>query len=454
MANTEIEALLKMGQDVVERAKKAGADVAEAVVADSSELSARVRLGEPELIEEAGSHAVGLRVIKDGRAATTHTSDPTEAGLATLVADAMELAALSEPDELALPPDPSQLASSFPELDLYDPEGGGIDAAQATRLAIEAEQAARDLDPRITNSEGATYGRNRGRRALVTSGGFQGAYEGSYQSLYVAPVADDEGGKKRNGFHWDARRYVADMMSPAEIGAEAARRTVAKLGARKVPTTQVPVIFDPDAGRALLSLFFSCASGGAIYKRASYLLGKKGERVASDLVTLVDDPLIPRAPGSRPFDGEGLASRKNVVVEQGTLQTYLLDTYSARKLGEDSTGSASRGVGGRPSVAPTNFHMLAGETAPEDIVKGTKQGFYVTSMMGFGFNAVTGDFSRGAEGFWIEDGERAYAVGEVTISLNLDELLKTVDAVGTDLDPKTRYACPTFRVAKMTVAGS
>lgn len=450
----EVNKLIALGQRVVDDARKAGADIAEVLVSDSAELSAKVRMGEPELIEEAGSHALGLRVFKDGRAATTYSSDPTDAGLAALVADAVELAELSEPDPEALPPDAADLTHDFPELDLYDPAGGSIDAAQATDLALAAEQAARDADTRIVNSEGATYGRVRSAVALVTSGGFAGGYRGSYQSLSVQPLAEDEGGKKRTGSYWDARRHVGEMMDPAAIGAEAARRTVAKLGAQKVPTQEAPVVFDPDAGRALLGLFFSCVAGGAIYKRASYLLDREGERVASDLVSFVDDPLVARGPGSRPFDGEGLASRQNAVVEQGILRTYLLDTYSARKLDKKSTGSAARGLTGRPSVSPTNFHLLAGETPPEDIVADVKQGLYVTSMMGFGFNAVTGDFSRGAEGFWIEDGKKAFPVGEITISLNFDDLWTSVDAVGSDLDPKTRYACPTFRVAKMTVAGS
>ncbi|MCA9549519.1 MAG: TldD/PmbA family protein [Myxococcales bacterium] len=445
---------MDLGARVVEAARKAGADVAEVLAVDSADLSAKVRMGEPELIEEAGSHGLGLRVIKEGRSAITYTSDPTEDGLAALVADALELAALSEPDELALPPDPSELATAFPELDLYDPAGGGVDAAQATEWALAAEQAARDVDPRITNSEGATYGRTRSAVALVTSGGFSAGYRGSYQSLHVAPIADDADGKKRNGFYWDARRHLAAMATPESVGQEAARRTLAKLGAKKVPTAEVPVVFDPDAGRALLSLFFSCVSGGAIYKRASYLIGKEGERVASDLVTFVDDPLLARAPGSRPFDGEGLASRRNVVVEQGILRTWLMDTYSARKLDKQSTASAARGVGGRPSVAPTNFHLLAGSASAEEVVAGVKSGLYVTSMMGFGFNAVTGDFSRGAEGFWIEDGKLTFPVSEVTISLNFNELWASVDAVASDLDPKTRYACPTFRVSKMTLAGT
>jgi len=454
MANSEVKDILQMGADIVERATKAGADVAEVLIASSSDLSAKVRMGETELIEEAGSHGVGLRVIKEGRAATTYTSDPTEAGLAALVADAVELAELSEPDPLALPPDPSALATAFPELELFDAEGSGIDAGQATQMALEAEQAARDHDPRISNSEGATFGRTRGAVGLVTSGGFSGGYRSSYQSLSVAPIADDADGKKRNGHDWDARRFMAQMRSPKDIGAQAALRTIEKLGAKKVPTQEVPVVFDPDAGKALLSLFFSCASGNAIYRRSSYLIGREGERVASDLVSFVDNPLLPKAPGSRPFDGEGLASRENVVVEQGILRTYLMDTYSARKLNKESTASATRGVGGRPTVAPTNFHLLPGSQTQEEIIGSVKSGLFVNSMMGFGFNAVTGDFSRGAEGFWIEDGKLAFPVGEVTISLSLDTLLKTIEAVGSDLDAKTRFACPTFKVAKMTVAGS
>lgn len=207
------------------------------------------------------------------------------------------------------------------------------------------------------------------------------------------------------------------------------------------------------AGRALLGLFFSCITGEAVYKRSSYLIDREGTSVASSLVTLVDDPLIPRGPGSRPFDGEGLLSKRNVVVKAGQLETYLMDTYSARKLNRESTASATRSTGGRPRTAPTNFHLLPGQSSPEDIVKSVDRGLYVTSMMGFGFSAVTGDFSRGAEGYWIENGKRAYPVGEITISLNFDRLWKSVDMVGSDLDPKNRFACPTFRVAEMTIAG-
>jgi PmbA protein len=212
-------------------------------------------------------------------------------------------------------------------------------------------------------------------------------------------------------------------------------------------------VFDPDAARSLLGMLAGCVMGSAIWRKSSYLVGREGTRVASDLVSVADDPLLPRAPGSRPFDGEGLASRKNVVVEKGILKTYLCDSYSARKLSRESTGSASRGGGAGVGPSTSNFILAAGTETNESIVKGTKRGLYVTDMMGFGFNAVTGDFSRGASGFWIEDGALAFPVSEVTISLNVDELWKRVDAVGSDLDMRSSTVAPTLRVAKMTVAG-
>jgi PmbA protein len=238
-----------------------------------------------------------------------------------------------------------------------------------------------------------------------------------------------------------------------EVGREAARRTVAKLGAKKLDTQEVPVVFDPEVGRSILGLLAGCINGGAIWRRSSYLLDREGDSVASDLVTVIDDPLIAGAPGSRPFDGEGLASRRTLIVDRGKLQTYLLDTYSARKLGKESTASASRGSSGGVGPATTNFILQPGAITPEDLLASTERGLYVTEMMGFGFNAVTGDFSRGAGGFWIENGEKTFPVSEVTISLNLDELLKRIDAVANDLDLRTSIATPTFRVRAMTVAG-
>ncbi len=454
-SNERLQTLIQRAERVVDDAMKRGADVAEVLARDGRELSVKVRLGERELVEEAGSSALGLRVMKEGRGAITYTSDVTDTGLSRVVADALELAALSEPDAEAAPPDPSDLMRDEPrDLELFDPTGAEIDGAQATEFALSGEQAARDFDPKITNSDGATYGRVWGASALVTSGGFRGAYQGTYQSLVVSPIADDADAKKRAGFYWDARRHVSAMADPKAVGEEAARRTLAKLGARKVPTCEVPVVFDPDAGRALLGLLFSCISGGAIYRRTSYLVGALGESIGSELIDIVDDPLLLRAPGSRPYDGEGLQSRRNVVVDGGVLRTYLLDTYSARKLGLSSTASAARGIAGRPSPSSTNFHLLPKDTPAASIVGEVGSGLYVTNMMGFGFNPTTGDFSRGAEGFWIRDGNKAEPVGEITVSANFKDLWRHIDAVGNDLDPKTGVACPTFRVSRMTVAGS
>jgi len=453
----DLAELLQLGDAILRQAReRGGADmVVEVVLRSGAELSAKVRKGEPELVEEAGTRSAGMRVIQAKRVASTSTSDLTERGIDRFVADAIELVQLSQEDPFAGPADPKLLCdpSKQPDLDLYDPAGGSVDAAQAIALAREGEAAAFAFDPRITNSEGATFGRNAGGVAIVLSSGFRATYKGSYQSLYVVPVAADEGGKNRRGYHYSARRYLADLDPPAEVGREAARRTLRKLGARTVPTCEVPVVFDPDAARSILGMLASCIMGSSIWRKSSYLVGREGTRVASDLVNVVDDPLLPRAPGSRPFDGEGLASRRNVVVEKGVLKTYLCDSYSARKLSRESTASASRGGGAGVGPSTTNFILQPGTDSNETIVKGTPRGLYVTEMMGFGFNAVTGDFSRGAAGFWIENGELAYPVSEVTISLNVDQLWQTLDAVGSDLDLRTSTASPTIRVASMTVAG-
>jgi PmbA protein len=453
--DAELNGLLEIGDKVVGMAKARGASVAECVVRFGAELSARVRLGEPELVEEAGSRSLGLRVMKGQRVASTSTSDLSPQGIERAVADAIELADLSQEDPFAGPANPALLCdpTRAPELDLYDPAGGRLDAAQAIATAKEAEDAARGYDSRITNSDGGTFGRTAGGMALVLSSGFRAAYRGSYQSLSVVPVAEDEGGKKRRGYHWTARRHLAELEPAEEVGKEAARRTLRKLGARPVATGELPVVFDPDAARSILGLMAGCAMGSAIWRKSSYLVGREGTRVASDLVTIVDDPLLPRAPGSRPFDGEGIASRRNIVVEKGILKTYLCDSYSARKLQRESTASASRGGGAGVGASTSNYILQPGTESAESIVKGTKRGLYVTDMMGFGFNAVTGDFSRGASGFWIENGELTFPVSEVTISLNVDDLWQRVDAVGSDLDLRTATASPTLRVSQMVVAG-
>lgn len=453
--DSELSELLELGDRILAMATKGGATVAECVLRSGAELSARVRLGKPELVEEAAHRSAGLRVMKGKQVATTSTSDLTENGIARFVSDALELVELAQADPFAGPADEALMdPNTAQDLDLFDPKGGGVDAAQAIAIASKGEQAARDADARISNSDGATFSRTAGGAALVLSSGFRGAYKGSYQSLSVVPIAEDEGGKKRRGHYWTAKRFLDELDDPKSVGEEAARRTLRKLGAKTVATCEAPVIFDPDAARSILGLMAGCVMGSSIWRKSSYLLGREGTEVASSLITIVDDPLIRRAPGSRPYDGEGLPSRKNVVVENGVLRTFLCDSYSARKLGRSSTGNAARGGSAGVSCTTTNFILQPGKDSAASILAGTKRGLYVTEMMGFGFNAVTGDFSRGASGFWIENGEFAHPVSEVTISLNVDELWKRIDAVGDDLDLRTSTAAPTIRVSKMTIAGA
>jgi PmbA protein len=453
MDHDESRELLNLAAEVVERAKRAGADVAEASARGGSELNTRVRLGKPELVEEAGHHHISLRVIRADRVARTSTSDLSPRGIERCVADALMLAELSEPDPFAGPADPSLLAKPpFPELDLFDAGLSGIDAAYALEQALIAEQAAFDFDSRIRLSEGATFSRSDSVSALVLSSGFQATLRASSASLTVVPVVEDDGGKKHRGYYWSSSRHQSELENPLFIGQEAARRTLAKLNPRKVPTQEAAVIFDSDVSRSIIGSFIGCILGGSVWRKSSYLMDREGSQVASTGVTLIDDPLIPRAPGSRPFDGEGLPTRKNVVVEAGVLKTFLLDSYSARKLGRSSTGSAARSDGISASI--TNLMMLPGTMSREELIASTPSGLYVTEMMGFGFNALTSDFSRGASGFWIENGKFAFPVSEVTISSTLDAMLKGIDGIASDLRLITSLAAPTFRTAKMTISGS
>lgn len=453
VTNETIKELCEVAQLAVELAKKAGADDAEARVGDSSELTTKVRLGEPELVQEAGSRSLTLRVLRGGRRAVTFTSDLRREALEALCKETVTLADYAEPDACALPPDPSLLATSIPELDLYDPNVAEVDAAWAIKQAVAGEAAARKHDKRVTNSEGATWSRLLLASALATSGGFVGGYRGSYASLVVEPLCDDTTDpatpKKRNGYWYTASRFLAELEAAEAVGIEAARRTLATLGSKKVATQECPIVFDPEVARAIVGTVFSVANGASFWRKSSYLVDKEGQLVASPLVTIVDDPLIPRATGSRPFDGDGLPTRKNSVIDKGVLAPVLCDVYSGRKLGRASTGS-----GGQGSPTTSNLIMQAGTTSREALLRDTKRGLYVTQLMGFGFNAVTGDFSRGAQGFWIEDGQLTFPVSEVTIAANFDEILKRIDAVADDLQLRSSTAAPTFRVSHMTLAGT
>ena len=433
-------------------AKAAGAEHAEVAAGQGRDLEVSVREGQVELVKEAQSHGLSIRVITGDRVATSSTTDLQPDALKRFAATAVEMASISEADPLALPPDPKELTRKFVELDLFDVRTDRITAARGVKEAMRAEKAAFKHDRRITASEGASFSRSSGHSVLLTSGGFYGRTAGTYQSIVVQAIADDTDGKKRNGAYWTGSRFVEELEAPAEVGREAARRAVASLGATQLPTGVYPIVFDREAARAIVGLVASCIVGDAVYRHRSYLGERLGDTIASDKVTIVDDPLIPRGPGSRSYDGEGRRARKNTIVSRGVLKSFLLDTYSARKLGLSPTGSAGGG-GGVPHCSTSNLYLKAGRADPKSLLRGIDRGLYVTRMMGFGFDATTGNFSRGAEGFAIENGELAGPVGEITISRNLDELLKGIDGVANDLQMRTSVAAPSFRVDQMTVAG-
>ncbi|HEY5283705.1 MAG TPA: TldD/PmbA family protein [Polyangia bacterium] len=449
----DVKACQELAERMLNLALRAGADGAEVLVRDGAELQVKVRMGEPELVKEAGSRGLGLRVLKENRAAVTYTSDFDAQAMQSFAKESVELCRLAESEPLAALPDREEMAREIPDLDLWDDSVLSFDVAEAMRWTKSGEQAALKFDPRVVNSEGSAAGRGVAAVAFATSAGLSAAYRASSVSLVVEPVCDDSLGKKRNGHYYTSSRFVSGLRNAEEVGIEAARRTVAKVGSRKVATCQVPAVFSPEAGRSLLGQFAGVLSGGAVWRKSSYLAEREGTAVASPLVTIVDDPLLPRAPGSRPFDGEGLAVRPNVIVSEGVLRTFLCDVYSARKLGRRSTASAGRGIGGGPHVTTSNFILRPGKISAAEAAN-VAEGFYVTDLMGFGFNPVTGDFSQGAAGFWIEKGERAFPVSEVTISVNFDDLWKGIDAVADDPDTRSSVQCPTFRVARVTVAGT
>jgi PmbA protein len=438
--------------DLLKQATRRGATGADAFVVQDQSFSAQVRLGQVDTVKHAREQHMALRVFVGKSVAAASTSDLSAEAMTRLVDEAVSLARVTSPDELAGLPEATELARQVPDLDLRDPRGHDLPPEEKIELARRCEAAALGADARITNSEGGDFGDRRARYAYATSHGFSGAYETSSFSLAVAPVAAENGEMQRDSwYHVTRKRERLD--GPEEIGRIAARRAVRRLGARRVKTAEVPVIFDAETAATLVRHIAGAASGPALYRRASFLVGKLGERIAAPSITIVDDGTIPGGLGSRPFDGEGLPVRRTVLVDQGVLRSYVLDTYTGRKLGLPSTHHAARDGSG-VSVSTTNLHLAAGDRAPADLIRSVKSGLYVTELIGFGVNGVTGDYSRGAVGLWIENGELAYPVEEITVAGNLLDMLHAVEGVGNDLVFRDRTAAPTLLIGRMTVAGS
>ena len=429
-----------------------GATDAECTLAEGEEFSALVRMRSLETLKDAGSRAAGLRVLVGQRVGSSYTSDLSAEGIRKLVDSAIELAAISSEDPHAGLPDPSELGKLAGDLQLFSTDVNTLDTGYRVEQARQTEEAAFAADPRITNSEGASFSAYSGERLFANSRGFLGSYRTSSCSLSTTPVARQGEFMERDYWYSSARSY-SRIESPAHIGRRAAERTVRRLGARKVATQKVPVIFDPQTARSLLSNIFDAVEGDAVYRQASFLAGKLGDRVASENVTVIDDGTLPGLFGTSPFDDEGVPSRRTVVIDRGVLRSYLLNTYTALKLAMKTTGNAARGITGNTGVGHGNLFLEKGERSPDELVRGIRKGLYVTELIGSGVNIVTGDYSRGAAGQWIENGEFAYPVSEITIASTLQRMLMDIEPPGSDLEFRSSVASPTLVIREMTVSG-
>ncbi len=445
------EDLPEIAQKAVRQALERGATDAECTISEGQEFSANVRLGEVETLKEAGSRGAGLRVLIGRRMGSSYTSDLTPEGIQKMVESAVDLAGLTTEDPHAGLPEESELGSLSIDLELFSDTVAGLPADKKIEAAMRAEAAALSFDPRITNSEGGSFDSNVGGRVFANSRGFLGMYQSTYCSLSAVPVAARDAQMERDYWFTVARDFNG-LESPELVGRTAAERVLRRLGAVKVETQKAPVVFEPRVARTLLGNLFDAVQGTAIYRHASFLAGKIGEVVASEKFTLIDDATIPGLFGSQPFDDEGVPSRRTPVIEKGILKNYLLNTYTARKLGMKTTGNASRGITGNAGIGHGNFFLEAGEKSPGEIIAGIKNGFYVTELIGSGVNTVTGDYSRGAVGLWIRDGELAFPVSEVTIAGTLQEMLANME-IANDLEFRGSVSAPTLMIGEMTVAG-
>jgi PmbA protein len=444
--------LAELAQDVVRRALAAGATDAECTMAEGEEFSANVRMRELENLKEAGSRGAGLRILRGRHTGSSYTSDLSPAGIEHMVKSAIELADITTEDPHAGLPDPEELGMISGDLGLYCADLEGLDTAVKIDCAKRAEAAALAADPRISNSEGASFDNHVGSHVFANSRGFAGEYRTSYCSLSTVPVARDGESMERDYWFTMARGF-AGLDAPEQVGRIAASRALRRLNPVKVETQKVPVVFDQNASRSLLDSIFEAVHGMSVYRHESFLAGKLGETVASENLTVVDDATIAGLFGTSPFDDEGVPSRRTMVIERGVLKNYLLNTYAARKLGMKTTGNASRGLAGNAGIGHGNFFAEPGVQSPEHLIAEIQNGFYVTELMGFGVNIVTGDYSRGAAGLWIRGGELAFAVSEVTIAGNLVQMLQNIEAIGSDLVFRGSVAAPTLKIGEMTVGG-
>ncbi len=444
--------LIDIAQSAVDLALKSGATDAECTVSEGEEFSVGVRMKEVEKLTQAGSRGAGIRVLVGKRSGSSRTSDLTPEGIAAMVKSALDLAAITSEDPFAGLPDPGEFGKIETDQKLYDESIARMETEWKISQAIKAEETALAFDPRIENSEGAGFDTYIGSRAFVNSRGFKGSYRTSTCGLSAVPVAKQNGSMERD--YWSsAARTASGIEAPEEVGRKAAERAIQRLGARKIPTQKVPVIFEPRTARSILADLFDAVNGGAIYRDASFLCGKLDHVVASEHLTIIDDATIPGLFGTSPFDDEGCPSRRTVVIERGVLKSYLLNTYTARKLGLKTTGNASRGLSGAPGVGTGNFYIEAGTRTEQQLISTIPQGLYITELIGASANNVTGDYSSGAAGMWIENGKLAYPVSEITVAGNLKQMLMDLEEPASNLEFRSSIASPSILIREMTISG-
>ena len=443
-----------LASELVSALKKQGADAADVYVVSSTGFNTTVRLQKIERLQAATSKGLGIRIIKNGAMANTFTTDFADRAISDLARETLEIVKVSNADTsngLA----PKELLGSYSgNLMMFDESLAKLTPEKKLELVRTAEDVGLKYDKRITNGNSSRWNDSRTQVTLANSDGFVGQYQWTTASISVSLLAQDEDGTKQTDGWFTFGRYFNKLDSPEAVGKEAGRRVIAKLGGRKVKSAVVPVVLDPQVASQLVSEVFYAASGGSIYRRQSYLVDKVGQQIGSPMVTIIDDATIADGVASRPFDGEGVRSAGVTVVEGGVLKQYVCDAYSARRLNLKPTGVAARGYQGTPGVGTSNLYIKNGDTSRADIIKSVKNGLYLSSMFGSGMNSVTGNFSQGATGFWIENGELTYPVQEITIAGNVMKALSNVKAVGNDLTFKLgSTASPTLLIGEMTVGG-
>ena len=441
-------ALSTLAQRLVEAAKRAGADAADAVAVRGVSQGVEIRDGHVEESERSEGDDVGLRVLVGKRQAVISTNDISGDGVAKLAERAVAMAKVAPDDDYVGLADPSLLAKHFPDLDLLDPQVPSV--AELERRARDAEAAALGVKG-VSKSGGASASAGIGGMVLVTSTGFHGSYLRSSHGISVTAIAGEGTGMERD-YDFTSAIHVSDLASPASVGRLAGERTVARLNPRKVATCKVPVVFDPRVAGSLVGHLIGAVNGASIARKTSFLKDRLGQQLFDKSIRIIDDPLRVRGLRSQAFDAEGVATTRQAIIDDGVLTTWLLDSATARELGMATTGHAHRGVSSSPSPGPYNLHLEAGQATPAELMSDIKEGFYVTDLIGSGVNGVTGDYSRGAAGFWIENGELTYAVSEVTIAGHLLEIFKSMTPAN-DLVFKYGVNAPTVRIEGLTIAG-